>query len=219
MIFEDLVTTTNAMQSLQRKIAFKENKDKQDNTDGKYRLLLFKANGLVDTISFLYSNTAIPKDENLVESIKSLMDDLEKIVDTGLASHEGVLKAGTSFEEINEKLKIEWPSHYASLTNATFSTLEAIKDINPKDVETCLKKITSAKEWDLDVKRYERLTDGLNEANHLIVGLGLDDEILSFLQNTNSGKATLADLNEKVLAWIQNEGLENRIRISFVRTR
>ena len=155
MIFEDLVTTTNAMQSLQRKIAFKENKDKQDNTDGKYRLLLFKANGLVDTISFLYSNTAIPKDENLVESIKSLMDDLEKIVDTGLASHEGVLKAGTSFEEINEKLKIEWPSHYASLTNATFSTLEAIKDINPNDVETCLKKITSAKEWDLDVKRYE----------------------------------------------------------------
>ena len=62
------------------------------------------------------------------------------------------------------------------------------------------------------------MNDGLKEANQLIVGLGLDDEILNFLQNTNKGKATLADLNEKVVSWIQDEGLENRIRISFIET-
>ena len=49
--------------------------------------------------------------------------------------------------------------------------------------------------------------------------LGLDDEIIAFLQNTNSGRATLQDLNDKVLAWIRDEQLERKIRISFVKAK
>ena len=58
---------------------------------------------------------------------------------------------------------------------------------------------------------------GIEEAEQLIQKLGLDDEIISFLQNTNAGKATLKDLNDKVLSWIRSEDLENKIRISFAR--
>ena len=61
------------------------------------------------------------------------------------------------------------------------------------------------------------MRNGLNEAAHLIMELGLDDEIITFLQNTNSGRATLQDLNDKVLAWIRDEQLERKIRISFVK--
>ena len=49
--------------------------------------------------------------------------------------------------------------------------------------------------------------------------LGLDDEIITFLQNTNTGRATLQDLNDKVLDWIRDEQLEKKLRISFVKVK
>ena len=61
------------------------------------------------------------------------------------------------------------------------------------------------------------MLQGIASAEQLIQKLGLDDEIILFLQNTNAGKATLLDLNDKVLNWIRSEKLENKIRISFVR--
>ena len=61
------------------------------------------------------------------------------------------------------------------------------------------------------------MLQGIASAEQLIQKLGLDDEIILFLQYTNAGKATLLDLNDKVLNWIRSEKLENKIRISFVR--
>ena len=58
---------------------------------------------------------------------------------------------------------------------------------------------------------------GIEDASQLIDKLGLDEEIILFLQNTNAGRATLKDLNNKVLTWIRDEKLENKIRISFVK--
>ena len=219
MVFEDLVTTTKAMQDLQKRIVYKQNKERQETADNRYRVLLMKAKGLVDVVSFLYTNTSITKDDELITSIQSLMDDLETIVETGLASFEGVINAEKKFETVNNTIKDDWPTQFVSLTGSTISTLDVIRDISPENVLQCLDKINSAKSWDLDVKKYKKMNDGLKDADQLIIGLGLDDEILSFLQNTNSGKATLVDLNEKVVSWIRDEGLENRIRISFVRTK
>ena len=55
----------------------------------------------------------------------------------------------------------------------------------------------------------------VQEADQLILRLGLDTEIIQFLQSTNSGRATLKDLNDKVLEWLRkNENLEGKIRIS-----
>ena len=105
------------------------------------------------------------------------------------------------------------------LTGATVSTLEAIREIDPDNVGSCLQKIQPAENWDLDVERYKIMHNGLNEADHLIMELGLDDEIITFLQNTNSARATLQDLNDRVLAWIRAEHLEKKIRISFMKAK
>ena len=141
MIFDDLVTTTKAMQDLQKKTAIKNNKAMQDNADTKYRLLLTQANHFVDVMVYLYTDLSVPKNHEILMSISELMNVLEQ------------------------------------------------------------------------------MHNGLNEADYLIMELGLDDEIIAFLQNTNSGRATLQDLNDKVLAWIRDEQLERKIRISFVKAK
>ena len=219
MIFDDLVLTTKAMQDLQKKTAIKNNKAMQDNTDAKYRLLLTQVNHFVDVIEYLYTDLSMPKNDGILTSISDLMNTLEQIVSSGLASQDGVANADNAFKTLQLSMKKEWSKKYTDLTGATVSTLEAIRGIDPDNVGSCLQKIQSAKDWDLDVKRYQTMHTGLDDADYLIIGLGLDDEIITFLQNTNYGRATLQDLNDKVLDWIRTEQLESKIRISFMKTK
>ena len=219
MIFDDLVTTTKAMQDLQKKTAIKNNKAMQDNADTKYRLLLTQVNHFVDVIVYLYTDLSVSKNHEILMSTSELINALEQIVASGLASPDGIINADKTFNTLQNRMKKEWLKQYADLTGATVSTLEAIRGIDPDNVGSCLQKIQLAENWDLDVERYQTMHNGLNEADHLIMELGLDDEIITFLQNTNSGRATLQDLNDKVLAWIRDEQLERKIRISFVKAK
>lgn len=219
MIFDDLVTTTKAMQDIQRKTAIKNNKAMQDNTDTKYRLLLTQANHFVDVIEYLYTVIGVPKKYEILVSISKLMNDLEQIVASGLASQEGVTNADNTFKALQGNMKKEWSKQYTDLAGSTVSTLEAIRGIDPDKVGNCLQKIKSAESWDLNVRIFQILHAGLNDAELLISDLELDDEIIMFLKNTNSGRATLSDLSDKVLKWIRDEQLERKIRISFVKTK
>lgn len=219
MIFEDLVTTTKAMQDLQRKTAIKNNKDLQEITDTKYRVLLTQVNLFVVTIEYLYSDVNVHKNDEILTSMSELLGALEKVVETGFASRDEVTNAENSFKTIQGNMRKEWSKQYADITGSTVSTLEAIRGIDPENVGSCLQKIQPAESWELDVKKYKTMSSGLVDADELIVSLGLDDEIITFLQNTNSGKATLRDLNDKVLSWIREENLEGKIRISFVKNR
>ena len=219
MIFDDLVTTTNAMQDLQKKIEIKNNKAMQDNADTKYRFLLSQVNQFVDVIVYLNTDLNVPKNDEILISIFQLMNVLEQIVASGLASQDGITNADNTFKILQSNMKKEWSKQYTDLTGATVSTLEAIRGIDPENVGNCLQKIQSAENWNLDVKKYQIMHTGLDYADHLILELGLDDEIITFLQNTNSGRATLQDLNDKVLAWIRTERLERKIKISFVKTK
>lgn len=219
MIFEDLVTTTKAIQDLQKRITIKNNKVMQENTDTKYRLLLTQANNFVNVVDYLYSDLCVNKNDDILMSLAELMTALEQIVESGLASQDGVVNADSAFKSIQVNMKKEWVKLYSDLTGGTVSTLDAIRGIDPDNVGACLQKIQPAESWDLDVKKYKAMKAGLDDADQLIISLGLDDEIISFLQNTNSGKATLFDLNDNVLAWIRDEKLERKIRISFVRSK
>ena len=219
MIFDDLVTTIKAMQDLQKKTAIKNNKAMQDNADIKYRLLLTQVNQFVDVIMYLYTDLNVPKNHEILMSTSELMNVLEQIVVSGSASPDGIINAGNTFKTLQSSMKKEWSRQYVDLTGATVSTLEAIREIDPDNVGSCLQKIQPAENWDLDVERYKIMHNGLNKADHLIMELGLDDEIITFLRNTNSARATLQDLNDRVLAWIRAEHLEKKIRISFMKAK
>lgn len=219
MIFDDLLTTTKDMQNLQRKKALKDSKDRQNSTDARYRMLLTRINSFVDVLVYLYAKEELPVNNEVLISLSALMNDMEQIIAEELASNEGVIEAEKSFNMLQNTMKKEWAKQYVECTGAAVSTLEAIKGIAPDRVNTCLEKIKFAEVWSLDVRNFEKMSEGLDDADRLIIGLGLDDEIIVFLQRTNLGRATLQDLNDKVLTWIRKEELEQKIRISFAKNR
>ena len=217
MIFDDLVKTTKDMQDLQKKNAIQKNKNMQEATDTRYRLLLTEVNRFIATIKYLYTDIKIQKNTGVLASTSELLALLETTVESGLASQDDVSSAESSFKTIQNDMKKEWSKQYSDLTGSTISTLEAITDIDSESVTSCLQKIQPAETWDTDIKIYQTMSTGLSAADQLITSLGLDNGIITFLRNTNAGKATLRDLDDKVLAWIRNEQLESKIRISFVK--
>ncbi len=216
MIFEELVTTTNSLVELKHKTDLKNNRAMQENTDARYRVLLSQTNSFVSTIDYLYSDVKAEKNTEILSAISELLGSLEKVIESGLANQEEVVKAENAYKILQSNMKKEWSKQYISITGATISTLEAIKGIDPDNVIACILKIAVAENWEVGVGRLQTMMKGIENAEQLIQKLGLDDEIILFLQNTNAGRATLKDLNDKVLAWIRDENLDNKIRISFM---
>ena len=56
----------------------------------------------------------------------------------------------------------------------------------------------------------------LSDAETLINGLGLDQQIIAFLQKMNNGKATVMDLDDNILRWLKEESLDKRVKLSFM---
>lgn len=219
MLFDELVQTTNALKDLQRKSEIKKNKEFQENTDNKYRVLISQTDKFVATLFYIYENIDIEVNKDIIISTVDILEKLQKSVESGWAVSEEVANAETLFKNLQGNMKKEWASQYTNVTGATINTLEALKGIEPEKVTQCLQKIQTATNWELGETNYKSLITGIESAETLITGLGLDDEIIMFLTKTNSNKATLEDLNEKVLTWIKDEKLEKKIRISFVKTR
>lgn len=215
MIFEELVTTTHSLVDLKRKTDLKNNRAMQENTDARYRVLLSQTDSFVSTIDYLYSDAKAEKNTDILSGTLELLDSLEKVIESGLANQEEVSKAENAYKTLQANMKKEWSKQYANITGATINTLEAIKGIDSESVSACIQRISVAENWEVGVGRLQTMKRGMENANELIQKLGLDDDIILFLQNTNAGKATLMDINNKVLAWIKEERLENRLRISF----
>ena len=67
----------------------------------------------------------------------------------------------------------------------------------------------------MDLVIYKNLKKALDSADSLIEKMSLDQDIISFLTKMTSGKATIFDLNDKVMDWIKKESLEKRVKLTF----
>ncbi len=217
MIFNDLVVTTKALQELQRKTQIKNNKERQDNAEVKYRIMLTQTNQLVEIISYLKKNSSFSVNKEVVSQLDNLLDEFEIAVSDGMVAADKITSLDNSLKVVQNNAKKDWPKQFSEIAGSTISTLEAIKGINTDGVDSCLEKINSAQNWELNIKNYQSMNEGIQDAKKIIAKLGLDDEIITFLANTNSGKATINDLSDKVLNWIKSEKLESKIRVSFVK--
>jgi LPS O-antigen subunit length determinant protein (WzzB/FepE family) len=191
------------------------NKAQQDQTDAKYRILVTQLDKHTEVLAFLKNSYSISQQDTILDEIQALIDELCKAVDSGLADKDDVKATDGKFTSLQSDSKKNWQKQYSDLTSATVSTLKVISGIESEKVNDCLDKIKKADTWTLDLNTYQNLLKSLESANELINGLGLDPDIVTFLQSMNSGKATLKDLSDKVLNWIKEEDLSGRIKLSF----
>lgn len=215
MIFDKLDCKIKKMKELRRLEEIKANKAQQDATDVKYRLLLMQVHQFVDVINYTHEHLQFVLSDSVLNDINGLLDNLRGAVKTGYSNKDTVADAETSFKNIQTTVRKDWGKHFNTITATTISTLRVISGIDEAKVSSCLDVIKAAEIWTSDKKNFVNLEIALKDAEGLIQSLSLDQEIITFLKNMNAGKASIADLNDKVIAWIQKESLASKIKLSF----
>lgn len=215
MIINMLDQKIKDMKELQRLENLKSNKEQQEIIDVNYHALVENIHQIVLVMDLLHKEVNIKHEENIKYKILELLDELKKEAESGLVNKEKVLSSKNKLRAIQAECKKFWTKQYSLLTSAKISTLKVVSGIDAEKVSLCLQDIKKAEDWNTDVLVFQTMIKGLKSADELISNLGLNQEIISFLKNMNQGKATLIDLTDDVLKWIQKENLESKIKISF----
>ena len=216
MIFDVLDQKMEEMKDLYRREEVRANQEKQAAVDRKYRGLVEEANLFVCSVGFVRDTLEFPVSEELRTDCLTLLDELEAAVSTGYAVQESVEKAKRRYDALHGQMKKAWSAYFRSYTAGTWNTLRVIRSIDEETVDRYIEQIEAAKDWSAGIPAFAGLMATLMYAKKLIQSLEMEEETVEFLTKMTSGKATAADLSEGVVAWLRKEGLEKKIRLSFL---
>ena len=216
MIFDTINKLIADIKKVRRLEVQKSNLEQQKNIDFRFHVVVEQTSRFTEALCYAKEelNFVIPDSCN--EDLKSLLAQLERTADTGLARKEAVQSAEESFKALRLTVQNEWSSHFTSYTAAAYSTLHVLSGISVKTVSECLKNLKEAESWPEKVDTLKRMKEALQKATELVHSLNMDQDIVLFLSKMSSGEATLSDLNEKVFSWIKNEKLGQKIKLSFL---
>lgn len=203
------------MKDLRQREERRDNKAAQDALDIKFKLLTEQIHQLMTALQYAKENMQFQLSETVLTDLEYLLIANKGAIRSGFTEKDSVSKVETDLKSIQLSIKKEWSKQYAVLTNSTISTLKVISGIDSEHVTKCLEGIAKGETWTTSIGDFKTMNNRLSDANTLIAGLGLDQPIIDFLQKMNSGKATIADLDEKVLNWLKTEALDKSVRLSF----
>lgn len=216
MMIDTLNKKIKEMKELRQREERRDNKAAQEILDRKFKQLTEQIHQLMIALQYAKANMQFQLNETVLTDLENLLNTHKDTIRSGLAEKDLVSKVETDMKSIQQSIKKEWSKQYTTLTNSTISTLKVIVGIDSEHVTKCLEGIAKGENWTTNINAFETMSKSLSNANALIVGLGLDQQIIAFLQKMNKGKATVKDLDEKVLDWLKSESLDKKVRLSFI---
>lgn len=203
------------MKDLRQREERRDNKAAQDALDLRFKTLTSQIHSLMAALQYTKENMQFQLSDAILADLESLLTEHKAVIRSGFAEKDAINQAEADFKGIQQNVKKEWTKQYSILTNATISTLQVISEIDPDRVSKCLEGIAKGSSWTTDIGDFKTMANSLTEAKTLIDGLGLDQQIIEFLQKMNNGKATVMDLDDNVLRWLKVESLDKRVKLSF----
>lgn len=216
MIFDVLDQKMKDMKALRQREERRANQKQQEAAEQKYRGLVEEAHLLVRSVNAVRHMLKFPVSEELRTDCLTLLDELESVVSAGYAVQESVEKVKRRYDALHGQMKKAWAEYFRSHTADTLNTLRVIRSIDETSVDRYIEQIEAAKDWSAGLSAFAVLMVTLMSAEELIKRLDMAEETVDFLHKMASGRATAADLSEGIAAWLRKEGLDKKIRLSFL---
>ena len=204
------------LKDLRQREERRDNKAAQDALDQKFKVLTGQIHQLMAALQYSKDNMGFRLSDEILVSLEALLSEQKGAVRLDYADKDAVLKVETDLKAIQGNVKKEWSKKYTALTGPTIGTLKVIAGIDTEKVSACLEGIAKGETWTANINDLQTMKKNLADAESLISGLGLDSQIIAFLQKMNSGKATVTDLDDKVLNWLRTEALDKKVKLSFI---
>ena len=216
MIIDVLSRKIKDMKDLRQREERRDNKAAQDALDLRFKTLTTQIHSLMTVLQYTKENMQFQLSDTLLFDLENLLTEHKAVIRSGFAEKDAINQVETDFKNIQQSIKKEWLKQYSTLTNATISTLQVISGIDSERVSKCMEGIAKGSAWTTSIGNFKTMAHSLSEAKILINGLGLDPQIIAFLQKMNNGKATVVDLDDNVLRWLKEESLDKRVKLSFM---
>ena len=170
-------------------------------------------------IPILYSIQAIRALENFQFS-SSLLEDLRRLVllTESFFQKKAVndpVKYRREVSTLNNRFAEEWKLGRASDDGGMIQKLNMLKPLQSenREITQVLYCFNSINNWPINARTVENYILAKENARQLLSEMNLDSNIMAFLQKVSERKATLADIDENILAWIKREHLEGKFSL------
>ncbi|QUF82105.1 hypothetical protein [Clostridium butyricum] len=190
---------------------------RQNALDSSFKSMVADNNYNLRIISSAFDNIQFEISEEAKSIEKTILNIIRKVLKDNSIDAYTINNLKTQNRKFNELLEDEWKKFYNNKTTRILNLLDAIRGIaQDKDkVKYASNKIKECANWAVVNKKLNSLCMGIKEANEIIEALDIDNNIIEFLKKVSSEEATLLDIDEKIIFWINKNELQGKIFISF----
>ncbi len=215
-VLNDCIIDMNTVRELETASA---DTKKQAAADYNFKLLVGSLKKMVDEVQMAVNESDFKPSLNIVAALDGFVNSCNKIIMVGAANESTISFINKESKMLYSDIAQEWIEYYGNTTKKVLSLLETIKGITPdKKTQYAINKIKKASTWNTDIANLKYLKDGLSEANQIIEDLSLNENknIEEFLRLVGDGKATVQNLTQEIMEWIEKEQLAGKLSIQFV---
>lgn len=215
MFFSALDECIDGMREIKKLETIANDTERQERIDKKFHELVENNSKLIKSIDIAIKKNGYTPSYDLIIMISSLLEALNNIAIRKEVKETDNRDFQNEIKKIEREMANEWEEYYKKLTSNTLKMLDTVKEISSDKDKTgyAIKKIK--KGASLEETNMIYLSEGLSEAKEIIVSLGLNEEVVVFLEKVGKGSATIYDLTQPVLEWINRENMAYKLAISF----
>lgn len=210
MIIDILYDQIDKMDSIIKYQTMKDNADKQKQNLLDLENITTKIYEHVQMLNYAKNDLSFSTSFELSMKIHKIIVNTQNCVHNGLIYEDQLDECKNELKQITKEIEAEWMIHFKLNYSKVIGTLNAVINTNRIVIQKCIDEIQEGRPWK-DLNSLKTMQKGLLSAESIIDNLDLSNEIIGFLQKIKFGTATVADLNPRILEWIEKENLQNKI--------
>lgn len=218
MILDELKESILSMNEIQQLEQVSKDSQKQERADNLFSSAVAENSIIIHTIDSFHGYVEFVPSELLIQYLRKVLSDSQECIKMGLVQEGKIKILQAETKMIRECLEAEWELFYNKISEKRVTTLTTVKEITPNKDKTgyAITKIKNGAAVNFNsTDKVRLLAEGIAEADMILEGLGLTEEIMQFLNKVSEGRATISDLTDAVVQWIQEENFFNKFIIKF----
>ena len=203
------------LKMINSKVEEKNNFEKQKNTNKETKRIVNQLSGLIDALYDANQILDFTVDEKMLDELFKTNRDLLDTINTTQIDENVVRNCRNSINSITKEIKEQWQFFYSKKTTDMLKTLRFLRNFNKQNIGALEQQFAEAKNWTGNKETVLLLKESMEQANDIIDNLNMNETVTDFFKKMNNGTATLVDLNEEVLAWIDEKNVKYKLKLKF----